>query len=231
MRYFVLAFLTGLAGLVLAGLAADAGTRAHHVSDFEGGRGYLVVFLLAPAGGLVGVVVGLLLASRVAPGQLGSLAVQQGWAFLITAAVIGAALGVALLAVPRPVEIDGRQAVLDLEVRLPRSVVGERDLAELKVSLFASRSDNHYVDLDPATARREEAFIIVAGQTPLRSRAANRSLLAGFGSGPSQVIDLPLDASPRKVSDAWSPWLAAKLMSDLSPVAPAEAIEARYRVR
>jgi hypothetical protein len=231
MRYFVMTLLTGLVGLTLAGLAGNMGTRAHHVSDFEGARGYLVVFLLAPAGGLVGAVVGALLAMRVVPGKLGSLAVQQAWALLITSAPIGAALGIALLTAQRPVEIDGRQAVLELEVRLPLDPMGETDINNLTVSLYASRSDNYYVDLDTATAQRSEGFMIVGGRTPLRSRTANRSLLVGLGLGPSRVIDLPLEASPRKVSDAWSPWLAAKVKSDLSPVAPADVVEARYRVR
>ena len=230
MRYAVMGLLTGLVGLVLAGLAGDTVTRLHRVSDFEGARAYLVVFLLAPAGALLGVIVAVLCARRVVPGQLSSLVVQEAWALAITAGIVGAAFGLAWLTAERPLAIDGRDVILELEIRVPAHLVGAEGEGGIRVSLYAGSKDNASVDLDRDAVRREAQHLVFPGRARLRSRAARRSLLVGLSPTPAQVVDLPLEASPTAPSAAWSPWLAARADARLAPVAPADAVEVRYRV-
>ena len=49
-------------GTVLALVLGDAITKAYRVSNFEGQRGYAVVFLFAPAGLLLGLIIGIVAA-------------------------------------------------------------------------------------------------------------------------------------------------------------------------
>lgn len=65
---FVLAFLIGIAGLILGWLVAAFGTlilgSALGLSDFEGERAMVAFFAAGPVGGLIGVILAIWLWSR-----------------------------------------------------------------------------------------------------------------------------------------------------------------------
>ena len=64
LRVIVIAFFTAIAGAVLSVVASLYLTELYHVSDFEGGRGMLILFALAPLGLIVGFIIGLIVALR-----------------------------------------------------------------------------------------------------------------------------------------------------------------------
>src|SRR5207249_8030772 len=64
LRVIVISFLTAITGAVLSVVASLYLTELYHVSDFEGGRGMLIFFALAPLGLIVGFIIGLIVALR-----------------------------------------------------------------------------------------------------------------------------------------------------------------------
>jgi MFS family permease len=64
LRVISIAVLTAISGAVLSVVASLYLTELYHVSDFEGGRGMLIFFALAPLGLIVGFLIGLVVALR-----------------------------------------------------------------------------------------------------------------------------------------------------------------------
>src|SRR5438094_1204990 len=64
LRVIVISLLTAIAGAVLSVVASLYLTELYHVSDFEGERGMLIFFALAPLGLIVGFIIGLVVALR-----------------------------------------------------------------------------------------------------------------------------------------------------------------------
>jgi hypothetical protein len=58
LRVIGIAFLTAIAGAALSLAASLYLTELYHVSNFEGGRGMLIFFALAPLGLMVGFILG-----------------------------------------------------------------------------------------------------------------------------------------------------------------------------
>lgn len=98
LRVFAIAALTAVVGCILSVLASSYLTELYHVSNFEGGRGMLVVFFFAPLGLIAGFVVGLVVAILSGGAGFAGYAKAQGLAF---AAAIGLAVlisGIAFMA-------------------------------------------------------------------------------------------------------------------------------------
>jgi len=68
-----IAFLTAIAGGILSVVAS-----LYHVSNFEGGRGMLIFFALAPLGLIVGFIIGLVVALRSPGAGFGALPRHRG---------------------------------------------------------------------------------------------------------------------------------------------------------
>ena len=91
LRVILIALLTAVAGAVLSVVASLYLTELYHVSNFEGGRGMLIFFAIAPLGLIVGFIIGLIVALRSRGTGFGGFAKAQGIA-------LGIAIGLALLA-------------------------------------------------------------------------------------------------------------------------------------
>jgi hypothetical protein len=234
---FVIGLLTaltsGVAGAVAAFFASAAGARAQGVSNFDGERGYLVVFVFVPLGFGLGLLVGGLTAFVGRGRGLGGFARQAGLAVLITCALIGALGGLAVLAVDHPPSLEGRPLFLDFEVRVPPEAGVPDDLkgAEFQASLFATDSDNRYADVDLDKVESREGRRVIPGSASLNSESDRRTLLVGVSGETSQVFDVRLPAAPRKEDTGWSAWARPRERLDGKPVAAAAAYEVRYRVR
>src|SRR5256885_17175266 len=78
LRVIVIAFLTAIAGGILSVAASLYLTELYLVSNFEGGRGMLIFFALAPLGLVVGFIVGLIVALRSRGAGFGGFAKATG---------------------------------------------------------------------------------------------------------------------------------------------------------
>jgi MFS family permease len=234
---FLIALLTSVAGCVLGLFAGDYLTQLYHVSNMEGQRGYMIVFLCAPLGMVAGFVVGLVVALRLRNRRSGFIGFisAQGLAVLAACVLAGIVTGLLFLAADKPPTIDGRRLTLDFELRVPPAVQlpGEFTDSTVHASLYAKGRENRLAELELKSIRNRDGFIIIPGTVALTSHSATRELFASVGNAPngSQFIKLRLPASPKKEHQSWSDWIDATEYAGLSPVPEPERISARYRVR
>ncbi len=228
--------ITAVAGMFLAIFASDYLTRLYHVSDMEGQRGYAIIFLFAPLGFIAGFVIGLIAALRTSwSGFIGFLK-TQGLSLLITVAIAAVVSGLLYLGADKPPKIDGKELVLEFELKIPPAIEFPAELNDdsVRASLYANNRDNRHAKIDMNSLSRHDGFTFVAGTTELMSHSANRSLLASINDKPgaTQFIDLKnLPTAPGKEDETWSDWIFATQHADLTPIPGPERIAVRYRVR
>jgi hypothetical protein len=235
LRIVLITFLTAVVGCVLALVAGDYITRLLHVSDFEGGRGYMVVFVCAPLGILTGIVVGLVVGiCTKRPGFAGFL-IAQGLSILIVGAVAGILTGVIYVGSDKPPKIDGKRLTLDFELRVPPStkIPDQPDGYSIRACLYANNRANQYAFIDWSSIQKSADQITIPGNVELMTHNENRSLLASVGNEPvaSQFFEVKIPAKPRKENENWSTWTDPAQQADLSAVPPSAKFSLRYRVR
>jgi MFS family permease len=236
LRAFAIGVITAVVGMFLAIFASDYLTRLYHVSDMEGQRGMAVIFLFAPLGLVVGFIVGVIAALRTRwSGVIGFLK-TQGLSILIMIAIGGTVSGLLWLGANKPPKIDGKELVLEFELKIPPAIQIPEELndSNIRASLYANNKGNRYATIDLKSMRKQDSYVVVSGTAALMSHSANRSLFASIGNEPggSQFIDLKtLPAAPRKENQTWSDWTLATQRADLTPVPETERIAVRYRVR
>ena len=231
----VIAFFTAIAGAVLSVVASLYLTELYHVSDFEGGRGMLILFALAPLGLIVGFIIGLVVALRSRGTGFSGFAKAQGIALGIAIGLAAVVSGVLYLAADHPPKLDGKSLALEFELKIPPTLKLPAQPSEqtLHASLYANNRDNRNALLDYDKIATRDGYVFVPGKASLLSQTFNRDLLVlieGEGSA-GQFIKLQLRAKPRKEDEAWSDWIGATERADLSPVPELERISVRYRVQ
>src|SRR2546430_2216656 len=82
LRAFIVAILTAILGCILAGIVGDYLMRFAGVPDMEGQRGYMIIFVCAPLGIFIGLIIGLVAALHVRRSGLAGFLIAQGWAVL-----------------------------------------------------------------------------------------------------------------------------------------------------
>jgi hypothetical protein len=236
LRAFAIGVITAVVGMFLAIFASDYLTRLYHVSDMEGQRGMAVIFLFAPLGLIVGFVIGVIAALRTRwSGVLGFIK-TQGLSILIVIAIAAAVSGLLWVGADKPPKIDGKEVVLEFELKIPPTIQIPEELNDYTIrgSLYVDNKENRYVSIDLKSMTKQDGYVTVSGTVALMSHSANRSLFASIGNEPggSQFIDLKtLPAAPRKENETWSDWTLATQRTDLTPVPETERIAVRYRVR
>lgn len=119
LRAIVISFLTAIAGTVLSVVASEYLTELYHVSDFEGGRGMLIFFALAPLGLIVGFIIGLVVALRSRGTGFGGFARALGIALGIAIGLAAVVSGILYLAADHPPKLDGKPLALEFELKIP----------------------------------------------------------------------------------------------------------------
>src|SRR5207244_8134516 len=100
-------------GAVLSVVASLYLTELYRVSDFEGGRGMLIFFALAPLGFIVGLIIGLIVALVSHGTGFGGFAKAQGIALGIAIGLAAIVSGILYLAADHPPKLDGKSLALD----------------------------------------------------------------------------------------------------------------------
>jgi MFS family permease len=235
LRVIGIAFVTAIAGAVLSVVASLYLTELYHVSNFEGGRGMLIFFALAPLGLIVGFIIGLVVALCSRGTGFGGFAKAQGIALGVAVALTASISGILYLAADHPPKLDGKSLALEFELKIPPALKFpvQPSVQTLHASLYANDRDNRYAELDYDKIATRDGYVFVPGRASLLSQTFNRDLLVSIEGegGASQFIKLKLRAKPRKEDEAWSDWIAATERADLSPVPEPERIAVRYRVQ
>src|SRR5438552_13095134 len=235
MLVIVISLLTAISGAVLSVVASLYLTDLYHVSDFEGERGMLIFFALAPLGLIVAFIIGLVVALRSRGTGFGSFAKAQGIALGIAIGLAVIVSGVLYLAADHPPKLDGKPLALEFELKIPPTLKLPAQPSEqtLHASLYANNRDNRYALLDYDKIASRDGYVFVPGKASLLSQTFNRDLFVSIEGegGAGQFIKLKLRAKPRKGDEAWSDWITATERADLNPVPESERIAVRYRVQ
>jgi len=235
LRALFIALFTAFVGCVLAFLVGDYLSRLAHMSNMEGGRGMFVMFVCAPLGIFVGLVIGIVSSILVRRQGPAGFLVAQGWSLLIICGLAGLLAGVPYVLSDKPPTIDGKRLELQFELRAPATFkIPERpDGYSIRVSLYTDNRQNQYAFIDWNGITRKAEHATVPGYVPLLTHSKTRSLLASIGNEPvaSQFIELKIPPAPRKEDAAWSDWIFATQRADLSPISEPERMALRYRVR
>jgi hypothetical protein len=236
LRAFAIGVITAVVGCLLGFFVGDYLTRLAHVPEMEGQRGMTVVFLCAPLGILVGLVIGIVSAILVRRQGLAGFLIAQGWSLLILCGVAGLLIGVPYLLSDKPPRIDGKRLELQFELRAPAAfkIPDQPDGYSIRVSLYLDDRQSQFAFIDWNSITKNAEHVTIPGNVPLLTHSKSRSLLASIGNEPgtSQFIDLRnLPAAPRKENETWSDWTLATERADLTPVPEPERIAVRYRVR
>lgn len=229
----LVAFFTGCAGAVIIVPVSEWAMKAHHVSNFEGARGYAVACIWLPLGFISGCVAGFTLGLTIKRTGFAGFLLKQGLSIAVIAALIGAIGGLSYAMADHPPLIDGKALALDIEVRVPAKGRSIADLQaqDFTVALVVSASDRHYSDMRWAEATQTDDFITVPAWARLNSRNANREITAGFKDENRQAFNVLLPATPTTIDDAWSEWSPAGARFDGSKPAAEDQYLVRYRVR
>lgn len=228
----LVAFLNAVAGAVLAMPVSDWAMQAHHVSSFEGERGYAVVFLFAPLGFFVGGVVGFVTALLLPGSGFVGYVKRQAVALAAIAAIVFAGGGWGYATADHPPLVEGKALALEIEVRVPAKgrAVEQLKTEDFSVALVVSSSDRSYSDMRWADAAAAGEFITVPAWAPLRSRNVVREITAGVKEENRQIFNVALPASP-KIGEAWSEWTPPRARFDGTKPTPEDQYQVRYRVR
>jgi len=202
LRAFFIALFTALVSCVLAFFVGDYLTRLGHMSNMEGGRGMFVVFVCAPLGILVGLVIGIVSSLLVRRQGVAGFFMAQGWSLLIVCAVAGLLVGVPYLLADKPPRIGGKGLSLEFELRVPPqfSIPDMPSGDSVRVSLYSGNRETTDAFIDWASIKRVPEGAIIPGRVHLLDHNPARSLFAVVGNDPmaGQFITLKLPSNPRR---------------------------------
>jgi hypothetical protein len=228
---FVVALLAGLVGAALGAAAGLIVAPYFGVSSFEGAAGFFAVLVAAPAGAIVGLIAGVVLALRFR--GMRSASTIAGYFGIVVVAIVGLiAAGLAYMYFARDlVTTDGPPPKLAFEIRLPP---GAPTPAAADVTVHLDSIKSHM----PATIfadqfRRDGDRAVIVGSVEIVYRESNRLLVLRLPDQPDQIFSLKLGRDPTH-SRELSPWQGVDFVAEQGQTAPrrasaADAYEVRYR--
>ncbi len=230
MRAFGIALICALLAALVAAFGGDWATGLHRVSDFEGGRGMLIVFVLIPGAFIAAFVLGLFIARHQRARSFGR-ALRNALAG--TVGVAAAILVLAWLTAPVQPTIDGQPLELDIEVRMPPGKPAPRNGEDpFRVTVYSGTGENrHYADLHYDRVYTSEQREVLPATGPLNLRQSNRRVSLVVSDDEHYWFDLPLRAQPAAAAEAWIDWWPKPGERATADIRGTGAYQIRYRVR
>lgn len=229
----VVALLTGIITALVTAPVADKVTRMHGVSDFEGGRGMGIAFVLIPAGFIGGFLLGLLGTKLVHALEWSQFWKALGLSVLLGQAGLWGIAGLSLLSIPRPPLLDGEMLTLEVEVSVPlaRLTPGAREPNGIRLSLYAGDKDNHYADIDRQRFREVNGMLVVTALAGVNSTPPFRTL--SFHIEDHTWLAFDLNGLPPVPTASDLEWSELRPMRDASTAGREQTLSdvlLRYRV-
>src|SRR5438067_13637268 len=169
LRVMVIACFTAIAGAVLSVVASLYLTELYYLSDFEGGRGMLILFALAPLGLIVGFIIGLVVALRSRGTGFSGFAKAQGIALGIAIGLAAVVSGVLYLAADHPLKLDDKSLALEFELKIPPTLNLPAQPSEqtLHARLHDNNQGNRNALLDYDKIATRDGYVFVPGKASL----------------------------------------------------------------
>jgi hypothetical protein len=232
-RTLIVAVLTGVAGALIGFFGGDMATRAHNVSDFEGGRGMAIVWLISPACTFAGIIVGIVVAKTVRDPGFTGFVKAQGIAILTSLILASGVFGYAIWRAPRPPRLDGQYLDLEFEVRMPEGRTAQPSGDDFTV-LMLSRGygdDRHDADLRLDATGQSGGRVVIPGSAFLYTTTTERFLIINDAGDKHYWFDLPLRAKPRPEDQEWTEWWPKPGESATRDIRGNGGFQIRYRVQ
>ncbi len=229
LQSLVVSALTGILGLIVAGVVASLAVDWYRISSFEGGSGFFVVGM-ALLGLIVGAIVGLITA-RVT-GDAG-VARALGTSSLIVATSGLAIGGVSRLLADIPPTIDGQRLLLAFELKWPASELrapqempgpGHARLGATSGQQVRRLGDGAFFVDD---AHQVDGRWVVPGVAQIFTSRGGRVLDILMGDSTLAGFIIPLPGSPGAKDREWSEWMPRA--REGAPPLP-DGYRVRYRV-
>jgi hypothetical protein len=230
---YVLAFLAAIAGAaagaLLGGIIGGALAPMFGISSFEGASGYFVVFVCAPIGGLIGLVVGAVWMLR----QRGvrSAGALAGRFSIVVLGLIAMAAGVlAYLYLSQDIlNPNGPTPRLAFEIRLPPGIAPPTD-RDRGIELQTSKNR---MPPNTLTMSQDGDRAIIAGTVDLYFRTSQRTLVMAMPDKKHVLFNLKLGAKPAH-SRQFGAWQRADVIGEPGAdharrATPGESYDIRYR--
>ena len=201
----LIALITAIITAVVTAPVSDHVMKKMGVSNFEGGRGYAVILfiLLGFVGGLA---IGLITTRVVGAVEWNEFWKAAGFSLLASHVVLFGIAGLCLLSKPKPPLLDGHLLDLEAEIFLPKDLQPKDTLSDQnpRASLYASRDDNQYVEIDHKSIRPGGDMLVIPSTTRLNTISGGRMLSITLDDTMSYTLDMPLQPSPRKEDLEWT---------------------------
>lgn len=226
----LVALIAGIITAVATAPVADKVTKMHGVSDFEGGRGMLIVFGLIPAGFFGGALLGLLGTKLAHAVEWSQFWKALGLSVLLGQVALFGIAGLSLLSIPKAPTHEGHTLSLEVEVSVPRARITPRSLEpdQIRMSLYAGPKDNAYAPIQRDHFREEGDHLIIPAVVPLNSASTTRVLSFLIEEHTWLAFDLPLPPIPT-IFDQWTLPTPMRDARSSGPDVPRSDVLIRYR--
>lgn len=224
----------GIAGVVVGLLVGMVIVKAGNVTSREGAAGYAVV-AVAIIGGIVGAIAGIVLYARSAPtGQGTAFAGSTVLGMVALVAAIAFGIWAFLNLREAPIEYDGAQADLELELRVKSKDAPEGSPASwLDIEVQTANTRPAGTVLTSSIRTEGEYLVIPVVQGPLY-RSGQRVIVVRIADKQVEAFMPKMKRTPNPKAD-WSAWERPRQVDPpygVTPPAPlASMVELRYRVR
>ena len=228
----VVAIITALITAVLTAPVADHVTKKLGVSNFEGGRGMAIAFILIPAGFIGGFLLGLLGTKLVHATEWAQFWKAAGLSLGMGLGSLGAIAGLFLLSIAKPPLLDGELVALQAEILVPKHLQPKDSLSDRnpRVSLYAGDKDNRYVEVDYKHLRKGSDTLVIPLRTGLNTVSHTRMLSLTIDDSAGYTLDMPLQAVPRKEDLEWTAPMPMRLSKITGNGYTPTEVMVRYRV-
>lgn len=228
--------IAGSVALLLAGFIANACVTWYSISSREGASGFFVVGI-ALAGGLLGAVLGMIVARSIAmsvgPNFFRELLAALGLVVLL--AGVSALLCRFLADIPP--RLDGHELNLQVEFRFPNTRASTQAPTQdgdwqFVLSSLAGQTQRAYNEgtVRSSEARWENGHWIVPATVSLFTERGRRSVSLGLRQATETTgFLLPLPARPDSSYQQWSEWLP--LQQANGQAWPADRMSCRFRIQ
>lgn len=223
---FLIAAITGVIGLIAAGLITIAYQDWYHVSIRDAGAGFAVI-IIALLGGVAAFIFGLIVARFVGPGFGKALGCSAG-------IVLGIAGLLALrfyLGADFPPTIGGERLMLEFEIQLP--VGHARPSGEMQFGIRTSAKRTRFAaeagEMKWSEARLENDRWILPAEVSLFTSRGHLTMNATVGGADIGEFAVPLPRRPGKADEQWSGWFPQPPPGE--PPWPESKSSFRFRVR
>jgi hypothetical protein len=204
----LITILAGIAGAVIGAFLGVAVAAALApmlgISSFEGASGYFAVFIGGPIGVIVGIIAGVVLASRFSGVRSGgAIAGRFGLVVVVILGLIVA--GLAYMWLDRDlVTTSGPPPKLAFEIRLPSGAALPAQTNDIVIHLDSAK--NHM----PATLfadqfRRDGDRPVIIGSVDVVYRESTRLLVLRLPNQPDQIFNVRIGKDPRHAKEL-GPW-------------------------